>query len=174
LTRLLDLIQDGLGASMLSPSLAIVGADAQALQVYRDRNANMVITWASNYRSDADESIMPLPGLDENPYSFATGWIWSLAGSNPENQTLAVELAEFLVEDEFIGEWTRESGYLPTRPSSVDEGDPITAALVESAKPIPSNDLLAVLGPLMQDALVRVLNGERPDVVAASVIESLK
>ena len=174
LTRVLTLIEDGLGASMLSPSLAIVGTDAQALQLYRDRNANMVITWASNYRPVSDEHIMPLPGLDETPYSFATGWMWSLAGSNAENQALAVELAEYLIADEFIGEWTREAGYLPTRPSSVDGQDPTIAALVESAKPIPSNDLLSVLGQLMQDALIRVLNGERPAVVAGSVVEALK
>jgi len=174
LTRVLALIEDGLGASMLSPSLAIVGTDSQALQLYRDRNANMVITWASNYRPVSDEHIMPLPGLDETPYSFATGWMWSLAGSNAENQALAVELAEYLIADEFIGEWTREAGYLPTRPSSVDGQDPTIAGLIESAKPIPSNDVLSVLGQLMQDALIRVLNGERPAVVAGSVVEALK
>ena len=174
LTRLLSLIEDGLGASMLSPSLAIVGTDAQALQLYRDRNANMVITWASNYRLSSDEKILPLPGLDETQYSFATGWMWSLAGSDAENQALAVELAEYLIADEFISEWTRAAGYLPTRPSSIDGQDPTIAALVESAKPIPSNDVLSVLGQLMQDALIRVLNGERPAVVAGSVVESLK
>jgi multiple sugar transport system substrate-binding protein len=174
LTRLLSLIEDGLGASMLSPSLAIVGTDAQALQLYRDRNANMVITWASNYRLSSDEKILPLPGLDETQYSFATGWMWSLAGSDSENQALAVELAEYLIADDFISEWTRAAGYLPTRPSSIDGQDPTIAALVESAKPIPSNDVLSVLGQLMQDALIRVLNGERPAVVAGSVVESLK
>ena len=174
LTRLLSLIEDGLGASMLSPSLAIVGTDAQALQLYRDRNANMVITWASNYRLSSDEKIVPLAGLDETPYSLATGWMWSLAGSNAENQALAVDLAEYLIADDFIGEWTRAAGYLPTRPSSIDGQDPTIAALVESAKPIPSNDVLSVLGQLMQDALIRVLNGERPAAVAASVVDSLK
>jgi multiple sugar transport system substrate-binding protein len=174
LTRLLTLIQDGLGASMLSPSIAIVGTDAQALQLYRDRNASMVITWASNYRPVSDEQIMPLLGLDETPSSLATGWMWSLAGTNTENQTLAVELAEYLIEDEFLREWTRESGYLPTRPSSVDEEDPTLAALIESAKPLPSNEVLSVLGQLMQDALIRVLNGEQPEAVAGSVVESLR
>ncbi|HEX6270661.1 MAG TPA: extracellular solute-binding protein [Anaerolineales bacterium] len=174
LTRLLSLIQDGLGASMLSPSLAIVGTDAQALQVYRDRQANTVITWASNYRPISDERIMPLPGLDETPSSFATGWMWSLAGSNDETQELAVELAEYLIDDDFLGEWTREAGYLHTRPSSVDEEDPLLVALIESAKPMPSNNLLAVLGPVMQDALIRVLNGEQPEAVAGTVVESLK
>lgn len=174
LTRLLSLIEDGLGASMLSPSLAIVGTDAQALQLYRERNASMLITWASNFHPVSDEQIMPLPGLDEASYSFATGWMWSLAGSNAENQALAVELAEYLIADDFLGEWTRAVGYLPTRPSSVDGQDPTLAALIESAKPIPSNDVLSVLGQLMQDALIRVLNGERPAVVAGSVVDSLK
>jgi len=174
LTRTLTLIQDGLGASMLSPSIAIAGTDVQALQLYRDRNASMVITWASNYRPVSDEQIMPLTGLDETPYSFATGWMWSLAGSNTENQALAVELAEYLIADDFIGEWTREAGYLPTRPSSVDGQNPTLAALIESAKPIPSNDVLSVLGQLMQDALIRVLNGERPEAVAGSVVDTLK
>jgi ABC-type glycerol-3-phosphate transport system substrate-binding protein len=159
---------------MLSPSLAIVGTDAQALQVYRDRNASMLITWASNFRPVSDEKMIPLPGLDETPYSFATGWMWSLAGSDTENQAVAVELAEYLIADEFLGEWTREAGYLPTRPSSVDGQDPILAGLIESAKPIPSNDVLAVLGQLMQDALIRVLNGERPEAVAGSVVDALK
>jgi hypothetical protein len=31
-----------------------------------------------------------------------------------------------------------------------------------------------VLGQLMQDALIRVLNGERPATVAASVVDTLK
>jgi len=174
LTRLLSLIEHGLGASMLSPSLSIVGTDAQALQLYRERNASMLITWASNYRQSSDEQIMSLPGLDEASYSFATGWMWSLAGSNAENQALAVELAEYLIADEFLGEWTRAAGYLPTRPSSVDGQDPTLAALIESAKPIPSNDVLSVLGQLMQDAMIRVLNGERPAVVAGGVVDSIK
>ena len=62
-----------------------------------------------------------------------------MGGSNAENQALAVDLAEYLIADDFLGEWTRAAGYLPTRPSSVDGQDPTLAALIESAKPIPSN-----------------------------------
>jgi hypothetical protein len=56
----------------------------------------------------------------------------------------------------------------------VDQNDRILAAIIESAHPVPSNDVLAVLGPLMQEALTRVLNGEKPDVVAASIVQKLK
>jgi hypothetical protein len=47
-------------------------------------------------------------------------------------------------------------------------------AIIESAYPIPSNDVMTVLGPLMQEALTRVLNGEQPEEVATSVVEKLK
>ena len=118
--------------------------------------------------------MLPLPGLDETPVSFATGWVWALAGSNPENQQLAVELADYLVTDDFIGNWTRATGYLPTRPSSVGEGEATIVPILETAQPIPSNDVLLAVGPLMQEALARVLNGEQPEAVAGSVIEQLK
>ena len=47
-------------------------------------------------------------------------------------------------------------------------------AILESAHPIPSNDVLAVLGPLMQEALTRVLNGETPEDVAPSIVDKLR
>ena len=87
---------------------------------------------------------------------------------------MAAKLAEYLVAYDFITEWTRETGYLPTRPSSVEEGDRTMTAILESAHPIPSSDLIAVLGPLMQEALTRVLNGEQPKDVAGSVVQKLK
>jgi ABC-type glycerol-3-phosphate transport system substrate-binding protein len=176
LTRVLTLIREGASAGVLSTSLPNVTTEAQTLQIYRTgtSNTNKGIIWILNYRPAEDGTITPLPGLGEVPFSYATGWIWALAGADPENQQLAVELAEYLVADEFIGEWTRLTGYLPTRPSTVEENDRTMTAILESAHPIPSNEVLAILGPLMQEALTRVLNGEEPEAVAASVIQQLR
>lgn len=176
LTRVLTLVQEGVSADVFASSLANVTTEAQTLQIYRTGSAgtNKAIIWILNYRPGEDGTITPLPGLGDVPFSYATGWVWALAGSNPENQQLAVELAEYLVADEFIGEWTRLTGYLPTRPSTVEENDRAMTAILESAHPIPSNDVLAILGPLMQEALTRVLSGEQPEEVAASVVEKLR
>ncbi|MDQ2693698.1 MAG: extracellular solute-binding protein [Chloroflexota bacterium] len=174
LVRVLTFVQEGMSAEVFPTSLANVTTEAQALQIYRSGSANKGIIWIFNYRPLEDGAISPLPGLEEAPFSYATGWVWALAGSNPETQQLAVELAEFLVEDPFIGEWTRLTGHLPTRPSSVEGNNRTLAAVLESAQPIPSDNVLAVLGPLMQEALVRVLNGEEPEVVAESIIEQLQ
>ena len=173
LTRVLTMISDGVIAGVFSPSLGNVVTDEQVLQAYLGERANMAIFWVSNYRAPQGQFTLPLPGLDETSLSFGTGWVWALAESNPENQQLAIELADYLVEDDFLSDWTRESGYLPTRPSRADAENATTTAILESAQLIPSNDVLSVLGPLMQDAVVRALNGEKPEVVAESIIQHL-
>ncbi len=160
LVRVLTLIAEGVSKEVFPASLANVTNEAQSLQIYRTGDANKAIIWYLSYRPSEDGETIPLPGLDDMPFSYATGWVWALAGADPENQQLAVELAEFLVAEDFLAEWTRATGYLPTRPSIVEEGNRTITAILESAQPIPSNDVLAVLGPLVQEALTRVLNGE--------------
>jgi multiple sugar transport system substrate-binding protein len=174
LTRVLTFVKEGVSNETFPVSLPNIVNDAQALQIYRTGSANKAIVWYLNYRPSEDGTAIPLPGLEESAFAYATGWIWALAGANPENQQLAVELAEFLVAEDFLAEWTRETGYLPTRPSIVEDGDRTMTAILESAHPIPPNDVLAVLGPLMQDALTRVFNGEQPEDVAASVVDTLR
>lgn len=174
LTRILTLVDEGVSEEVFPPSLVNVTNEAQTLQIYRTGSANKAIVRYLNYRPAEDGAVTPLPGVDGQPFSYASGWIWALAGADPAKQQLAVELAEFLVADDFIAEWTRETGYLPTRPSIVGEGDRTMTAILESAQPIPSNDVLAIVSPLMQEALTRVLNGEEPEAVAASVVEQLR
>ncbi len=174
LTKVLTLLADGRSKEIFPASLANITTEGQTLQIYRSGNANKALIWILNYRPSEDGALAPLPGLGEEPFSYASGWVWALAGSQPENQQVAVELAEFLVQDPFIGEWTRATGYIPSRPSSVRDVDRTLAAILESAHPIPSNDVMAVLGPLMQEALTRVLNGESPQTVAGSVVQKLR
>jgi ABC-type glycerol-3-phosphate transport system substrate-binding protein len=174
LTRVLTLIEEGRSKKLFPPSLGNVTNESQSLQIYRTGSANKGIIWILNYHPSSDGAITPLPGLDETPFSYATGWVWALAGADPENQQLAAKLAEYLVADDFIAEWIQATGYLPTRPSSVKDGDRMLTAILESAHPVPSSDVLAVLGPLMQEAITRVLNGEQPGSVAASVVQKLK
>jgi len=174
LARVLTTFADGTLSGVFSPSLDNLVSNEQVLQAYLGERANMAIIWASDYRAPEGQFTLPLPGLDETSGSFATGWVWALAGSNSENQLLAVELADYLVEADFLATWIKATGYLPTRPNSVTSGEATTNQIVEAVQPIPSNEVLEVLGPLMQDALMRVLNGEKPEVVAENVIELLR
>jgi len=173
LTRVLTWEREGVSSGMLLPSLKNISTEEQVKASYREGDTDMAIAWASNL--PALGFIAPVPGLDNSSHSFATGWVWSLAGSNPEHQQLAIELAEYLIGDDFLAMWLRNDGFLPVRVSTASTTTNSTFdPVIESAQVIPSNNTLEVLGPLMQEALVRVLNGEQPEVVAGSVIEKLK
>jgi len=170
LTQTLLMIQNGLLVEQaFLPAMANYGTDTQSMQAYRDGRANIAIAWAASYQAD-DGIMQAIPSLDSAPYTIATGWIWALAGSDPENQQVATELAEFLITDEFTSNWLNETGYLPTRLSSDSELN----AILDSAHVIPSNDVLLVLGPIMNQALIRVLNGDQLESVVRSAMEQVK
>ena len=175
LARVLEIFSKGRAAALFPDASTNISTDEQVLQEYRARRAEMAIVHISNYRDPQDGLVQPLMGVDEPHLTFATSWMWVLTGQNADNQQLSTELAEFLTADDFLALWINETGYLPTRPSTLNnEGETSIPAVIEAARPIPSTDVLLALGPLMQEALVRVLNGEQPDAVARSVVEKLK
>jgi len=78
-----------------------------------------------------------------------------------------------------MSEWALAYGVLPTRPQAVDGWDDQLLKLsmdevLQSAHPIPPRDVMAIVSPVLQEAVIRIFNGEQPEVVARSVIESLK
>jgi ABC-type glycerol-3-phosphate transport system substrate-binding protein len=175
LTRVLEIFSKGRAAALFPDASANISTDEQVLQEYRARRAEMAIVHISNFRDSQDGLLQPLMGLDEEHLTFATSWVWALAGQNTDNEQLSIELAEFLTGDDFLAAWINETGYLPTRPSVLSEAeDTAIPAVIQAAKPIPSTDILLTLGPLMQEALIRVLNGEQPEAVARSIVQKLR
>ena len=169
LQQTLTLLKAGVEASVFSTSLVDVDTFDEAFLAYRAGPARAVVAWSANRELNENEVAQPLPGLDTSS-TFADGWLWALAGTSPENQQLATELAEYLMEPEFLTAWTVESGFLPTR---------ITRAhalhgILESAQELPARDALNFLGPILNQAVSRVLNGEPVEVVVRSVIEQVK
>jgi hypothetical protein len=78
-----------------------------------------------------------------------------------------------------MSQWTLAAGVLPTRPQALNgwEDEELRGSIdeiLQAAHPIPSEDIVSILGPLLQGALVRIFNGDQPEVVAQSVIEELK
>ena len=176
LIEVLDLFSRGRGVSLFPDAAWNITNDEQVLQEYRSRRTEMAILHYSRYRAAQDGLFQPLMSLSEEPYfTFAGGWMWAMTGAVADNESLSVELAEYLTNEEFLTSWINETGYLPTRRfAEGEELDDSTAAVIEASQPIPSQDTLLVLGPLMQNAVVRVLDGEQPEAVARSVIEELR
>ncbi len=175
-----------LNAAMLASALNQMTAfkliplqgDAAVLNAFRDGRTDLAVTWASRLISDPvpGSAMLPLPGLSGTPWTLASGWEWALAGSDPQNQALATELAEWLVADDFLSDWTKAAGYLPPRSTALNRWPDPTAwdAVSQSMQGMPSADILTALGPVLHDALGRVLKGEQVQAVADSAAQSLK
>ncbi|MFH1906473.1 MAG: extracellular solute-binding protein [Chloroflexota bacterium] len=184
LTQVLTFYQNG----GFSPSVVQYANDDQAWQAFRAGRADAVITWASNYlraaptRQDApgDYAALPLPGLHGSPYSLADGWVWAVVAADPVQQSSTVELAEYLLESQFLGAWTSVLGYLPPRPSALaawknENMKTLARNTGTSAQMIPPAQVASALAPLLRQAVLQVLNGQAsPGEAAQAAVDKLK
>ena len=177
--QVLSLFQSAYESGALPLDIRDFQTDVQSLNSYSNGEADLAVVWASSDIGVNSGSYTALLGLNDAPFTIGDGWTWALAGSNAENQPLTVELASYLVESEYMSEWSYVSGYLPTRPLALngwaDEAskEGLDDVLLAS-HPIPSPEKVSMFGPIMQEALIRIFNGEQAEIVAGSVVESLK
>jgi len=182
LVEVLSLYQPSTEIEFFSPASVEYQSNEQAWNAFLERRGNLTVNWVSNYLQDQIPSLTlaSLPGLESGQYTLATGWSWALAGSNSENQSLTVELAEFLSDSQFLAEWNQATGYLPTRPTALSSWNDAKyktslALTAESASLVPSQELLTIVGTLIAEATLSVMNGELlPAAAAQSIVEQLK
>lgn len=182
LAETLSFFSPGPEEGYISPLVTTYEISDQAWTAFQEQRANLVVTWASQFLNEEtlQLALAPLPGLESGYYTLATGWSWTLAGSNPENQALAVELAEYLSDSQFLAEWSQAAGYLPTRPTALSSWEDARMQLIvtqisESATLIPGEDILVTVGPLFTEAALSVLKEEQtPAEAAQSALEPLK
>lgn len=156
-------------------------SDQQVWEAHQSGQANMAVTSTTNYLVDSPESssisLMPTP--DGTPFALASGWIWAIPTHQPEHQEISLELAKFLTESEYLGDWSEAAGYLPTRPSALQRWSQanlrsVLNTISLSAQVMPSIDVLMSVGPLMKEATEQVLNRQSdPDSAAQKAIEAL-
>jgi multiple sugar transport system substrate-binding protein len=184
LTHILEYDQRASQAGVMPVSLTDYANDTQVWEAFMGDSYPMAFTWASAYIREQltpqdDVVLAPLPTPDGIPFTLATGWSWALTGQNQARRTQSVDLAEFLVEKEFLGEWTYAAGYLPPRVDALQSWqDTETRQVIEqisySAWLMPSEDLVASIGPALEKAVVSVLKAEsEPQTAAQAVIDQV-
>ena len=182
LTRVLRYIRDGVDAGTFLEGLDQYQGMSQVWTAFRDNQADLAVTWTSNYLQEgpADTAMVPLFPFSDNAVSLGTGMSWALAAPEEHRHAIAVALAEFLVESEYLSEWTEAAGYLPPRPSSLEgwEDQNLRTTVSQIAlmtRLQPSNDILSSLGPILRDATRQILQDLADPAQAAQVaVESLE
>jgi multiple sugar transport system substrate-binding protein len=173
LTQVLTYYASASQVGVMPEWLTQIPDEDSAWRQYQDNRTDLVATWASLPLSapETGNALAPLPSPDGNDYTLATGWVWALAARTGARQQLAVELAEFLVDKEFLASWTQPAGFLPVRPSTLDHwlgsDRPAIRRAATSAHLLPGADILSSLGSVLQTAVVQVLKHQTDPVSAA-------
>jgi multiple sugar transport system substrate-binding protein len=182
LAKELAFFMEGSQKGVFPPWTTQVDADNQVWQAYREQRAPAAITWISHYLSSfpPDTTAAPLPSSGQASLTLATGWSWALGNPRTERHALAVKLAEYLVQSDFMAKWTAAAGYLPTRPTALaawqDQSlQPLLSQVELSAQARPASEILSSLGPVMRDATLQVMKEQTdPNQVAQTAAERLK
>ena len=181
LTEVLTVFQEGNEAGVFSPELLSVD-DAGLMEQFQAGAADTVITWSTNYLSGnlEDTEIHPVISLTGYNYTIADGWVLALADTLPERREMAVELAEYLVDVEFMAEWSAKAGYLPMRSSSLDlwtEGESVDmlSLISYSAHTYPDQETMNVIAPILAQSLAEVLEqGIDPGTAAQTAVAAIE
>lgn len=177
LTQLYQLYADGAQSGVFPLWLTELQKDSEAWTAYNELRSNWVITWLSRHLSEPsdDSNVTSLPEVINPSITLADGWVWCLTDPRLQVHELSVDLAEFLVEPDYLGEWTPLAGALPVRPSTLSgfEDQTLRTTLGQialSAYIRPNNEIVNIIGMVMQDQLVQVLSGKTTAPFAAQAI----
>lgn len=177
LTQIYQLYADGAQAGVFPLWVTQLQRDTDAWTAYNELRSNQVITWASRYLRDPaeDSTLAMLPSLNNTSVTLADGWVWCLTDTREQAHPLSVELAEFLTAPEYLNEWSPTAGVLPVRPSTVNAWDNasmrnLLIQLAQSSHIRPTNEIIAIIGLVMEDQLVQVLSGSTTAPFAAQAI----
>lgn len=156
--------------------------DEQSWEAYTENRVNTTVTWINRYLSTlpGDTAAAEIITQDGTPLTLATGWLWALSNPQTERHALSVDLAEYLTDDEFLSVWSETAGVLPTRAAALEGWSNIAlrnlvSSVVESARVIPPNEVMAAVGPALSQATVDILKQtSTPSRAAIEAIESLE
>ncbi|MBN2555626.1 MAG: extracellular solute-binding protein [Anaerolineales bacterium] len=118
-------------------------------------------------------SAVPIPSRSESGLSFVNTWSWALTSQRPERIALAGELAAWLSDPPFVGEWSQALGYLPARASALATWDDerqlaLASSLVTLASAHPSFEFLSPYSAAITTAIGDVLTRDISPAAAAS------
>ncbi len=155
--------------------------DQQAWQSYQDRQSTLALSWSSIIlgSDSANTSLAAIPTKEGKAFSYADGWVWCVIPSDLENESVAVELADFLTAESYLSVWGIEAGYLPVQPSALESWSEMSyystlQQLLPSAVLIPSNDLIAEFGPEIRNTVISVLKDQvEPETALAALLEKI-
>ena len=117
-------------------------------------------------------TLVPIPTRDGQGIALTQTWTWAIVTRDPSRQAAASQLIAWLSAPEFLGPWTQRLGLLPPTRESLDQWPDeqwraIATRISLVGYPRPSDEILSIVGPVMQAAVEAVLSGMSSPAEAA-------
>lgn len=180
INSILGFYANGKSSGLFPIWLAQFENDDNSWQAFSNGQASMAITWSSRYLGDEAATVLaaPIPTIDGSPTTITKGWVIVLSNADPAKQSIALELAQTLTTEEFLGTWNYESGYFPPKPNALtfwpDSPElALASQILPSAYPALSQGEINLIGPALSQASLSVLKEEASPEQAAQVITEL-
>jgi multiple sugar transport system substrate-binding protein len=184
LINIFEFIKQASEAGMMPTWLTQYANDSQVWEAFLNNQYHMAITWVSTYLSHLDATsdglaLTRLPTMSNVPFTLATGWSWALSSQDATRRQLAVRLAEYLADKDFLAQWTSAAGYLPPKKDALQDWQngqlrSTVDQISISAELTPPVDMLSSIGPAIEQALVSVLKAQSdPQTAAQAVINQV-
>ena len=182
LSEVFQLIQEGVESGTFPQGLIQYQTSDQVWAAFKEGEADLVVTWMSNFLRDGpgDAAVLPLFPVSNGAVSIGTGLIWAVSTPIESRQDIVIDLAEFLIQSDFLAEWSLAAGYIPPRPSSLegwtDQGLRSTVSQIAlMTQMYPSNEIITKLGPILRDGTIQILQETvDPEQAAQVAVESLE
>lgn len=176
----LTVLREGKGSLHISNLTAGLQTTDQVWMAYINRNLDTAVVPLSTVLNHNFEVNHPQPALSEPDLTLGDSYGWALGNSNPIRQELALDLLEELLEANFLAEWTEALGWLPSRPSALnnwknEDLKPALLQLGQATKLYPPEEIINRLGPALRNAsLLILIDSADPLETTKTTIESIK
>ena len=182
LEAVFELFQKGVDSGSFPARLNQYQTNSQVWSAFLNEEEDLVVTWLSNYLKEgpADAAIVTLFPMTEEAVSLGTGLGWAVASIDESRRPMAVELAEYLVQAEYLADWTLTAGYIPSRPSALDtwQNQSLRITLNRAASMTrlrPANDTITSIGPILREGTRQVLQNQlSPAEAALAAVDSFE
>ena len=184
LADVLGFYSDAIASGVISPTVVLGLEDAdQSWERFLTGEDGLAVVRAGRYWREADETMAaaPIPTQKGERVTIARGWTVTMVAKDPARQALAMLLLDWLIAPDHSARWTQAEGYLPATQSALllwdvsEEDRAMLRDTMMSAVPPPPPEVMAAVGPILQDALESVLRGRATPRRAADVaVENLE
>lgn len=162
---------------------------SETWRAYRENRAVLAITDTVSYLRERELVVntgaarLAIPSDSEGGPALVRAWYLGLttrSAASAIRQPAALELKDWLIAPDYLGEWSLALGYLPLQRDAVATWDGVpelafAVALLDAGQPLPDAGTLSVLGPVLQKAVSDVLRGRAtPQDAAATAVATLR